>query len=75
MNCLARQRQQIDTVFPAWPQSANTLGVASPVLKLIGPLMDDRVDEPVLKLSEDRLLLLDRDGKTVYDWTRVKTQP
>jgi hypothetical protein len=37
--------------------------------------MDDRVDEPVLKLSEDRLLLLDRDGKTVYDWTRVKTQP
>ena len=23
MNCVTRQRQQIDTVFPAWSQSAN----------------------------------------------------
>jgi hypothetical protein len=34
--------------------------------------MGDRVDEPILELSEDRLLLVDQDGKTRYDWRRVK---
>ena len=33
--------------------------------------MGDTVDKPILELTEDRLLLLDRDGKTKYDWRRV----
>ncbi len=33
--------------------------------------MGDHVDEPILELTEDRLLLLDKDGKTKYDWKRV----
>ena len=33
--------------------------------------MGNTVDEPILELTEDRLLLLDRDGKTKYDWRRV----
>jgi hypothetical protein len=34
--------------------------------------MGDRVDEPILELTEERLLLLDSDGKKMYDWQRVK---
>ena len=34
--------------------------------------MGDHVDEPILELTEDRLLLLDKDSKTKYDWRRVK---
>ena len=34
--------------------------------------MGDHVDEPILELTEDHLLLLDKDGKTKYDWKRVK---
>ena len=34
--------------------------------------MGDHVDELILELTPDRLLLLDRDGKTKYDWKRVK---
>jgi hypothetical protein len=34
-------------------------------------MMGDRVDEPILELSGQRLLLLDADGKTRYDWRRV----
>jgi len=34
----------------------------------------DHVDEPNLELTEDRLLLLDKDGKTKYDWRRTKKQ-
>ena len=33
--------------------------------------MGDRVDEPILELTEKRLLLLDVDGRTRYDWRRV----
>jgi hypothetical protein len=36
--------------------------------------MGDRVDEPILELTEDRLLLLDGNGKTRYDWRRVRVQ-
>lgn len=32
--------------------------------------MGDRVDERILELTEGRLLLLDQDGKTRYDWRR-----
>lgn len=32
--------------------------------------MGDRVEERILELTDDRLLLLDQDGKTRYDWRR-----
>ena len=41
-------------------------------VKMILSTMGDHVDEPILELTEDRLLLLDKDGKTTYDWKRVK---
>ncbi len=41
-------------------------------VKMILSTMGDHVDEPILELTEDRLLLLDGDGKTKYDWRRVK---
>ncbi len=41
-------------------------------VKLILSTMGDHVDEPILELTEDRLLLLDKDGTTKYDWKRVK---
>ena len=41
-------------------------------VKMILSTMGDHVDEPILELTEDRLLLLDKDGKTKYDWKRVK---
>ncbi len=43
-------------------------GKVQAILKMMG----DRVDEPILELTEDRLLLLDKDGKTKYDWRRVR---
>jgi hypothetical protein len=42
-------------------------GKVQAILKMMG----DRVDEPILELSQDRLLLLDKDGKTKYDWRRA----
>lgn len=44
-------------------------------VKAILSMMGDRVDEPILELSEERLLLLDADGKTRYDWRRVREEP
>ena len=41
-------------------------------VKMILSTMGDHVDEPILELTADRLLLLDRDGKTKYDWKRGK---
>jgi hypothetical protein len=41
-------------------------------VRMILNTMGDHVDEPILELTEDRLLLLDKDGKTKYDWKRVK---
>jgi hypothetical protein len=41
-------------------------------VKMILSTMGDHVDEPILELTENRLLLLDKDGKTKYDWKRVK---
>jgi hypothetical protein len=43
-------------------------------VQMILKTMGDRVDEPILELTEDRLLLLDKDGKTKYDWRRVRSQ-
>lgn len=41
-------------------------------VKTILKMMGDRVDEPILELTETRLLLRDQDGKRQYDWQRVK---
>jgi hypothetical protein len=43
-------------------------------VKMILSTMGDHVDEPILELTLDRLLLLDQDGKTKYDWKRVKAK-
>jgi hypothetical protein len=43
-------------------------------VKAILSMMGDRVDEPILELSDDRLLLLDADGKTRYDWRRAASE-
>ena len=45
-------------------------GTVQAILKMMG----DRVDEPILELTQDRLLLLDKDGKTKYDWRRVRSK-
>ena len=41
-------------------------------VKMILSTMGDHVDEPILELTEDHLLLLDKDGKTKYDWKRAR---
>ena len=38
---------------------------------LILKTMGDRVDEPILELTNQQLVLLDKDGETRYTWTRV----
>jgi hypothetical protein len=40
-------------------------------VKAILKMMGDRVDEPIQELTDNRLLLLDKDGRTQYDWRRV----
>lgn len=40
-------------------------------VKAILKMMGDRVDEPILELTSERLLLLDQNGKRQYDWRRV----
>lgn len=41
-------------------------------VKAILTMMGDRVDEPILESTGARLVLLDADGKTRYDWRRVE---
>ena len=43
-------------------------------VKAILAMMGDRVDEPILELSSQRLLLLDADGTTRYDWRRMEEE-
>jgi hypothetical protein len=45
-------------------------GKVQAILKMMG----DRVDELILELTQDHLLLLDKDGKTNYDWRRVRSK-
>ena len=47
-------------------------GEPAVTVQLILKTMGDQVDEPILELTQDRLLLLDKDGKTKYDWRRVR---
>lgn len=42
--------------------------------KLILKAMGDTAEDSILEFSEDRLLLLDKDGKTRYDWRRAKKE-
>jgi hypothetical protein len=49
-------------------------GRPADTVNLILQAMGDRVDEQILELSKDRLLLLDKNGKTKYDWRRVEAE-
>lgn len=44
-------------------------------VQMILKTMGDRVDEPILELTEMHLDLLDGDGKTKYHWSRVEKGP
>jgi hypothetical protein len=46
-------------------------GVPANEVQLLLKAMGDRIDERILELSHDRLLLLDKDGQTKYDWRRI----
>jgi cyanate permease len=46
-------------------------GRVNAILKMMG----DHVEEPILELTQDRLLLLDENGKRKYDWQRVREVP
>jgi hypothetical protein len=46
-------------------------GKVNMILKVWG----DRANQPILELTHGRLLLLDADGKTRYDWRRVEPDP
>jgi hypothetical protein len=50
-------------------------GEPSGRVRMILATMGDRVDEPILELTDKRLLLLDADGETKYDWRRVEVAP
>jgi hypothetical protein len=34
--------------------------------------LGDTAEDTIVEITNDRLLLLDKDGKTRYDWRRVK---
>jgi hypothetical protein len=61
-----------NTLWQGNEQKQTISGEPETQVKMILSTMGDHVDEPILELTEDRLLLLDRDGKTKYDWKRVK---
>ena len=55
-------------------------GEPSGRVNMILKMMGDSVDEPILELTEERMLLLDADGETKYHWRRApggtsETQP
>jgi len=50
----------------------STGGQPEAQVRLILSTMGDHVEEPILELTENRLLLLDQNGATKYDWKRVK---
>ena len=37
--------------------------------------MGDTAEDTLVEVTEEKLLLLDKDGKTQYNWRRVKTSP
>jgi hypothetical protein len=40
-------------------------------VNLILKMMGDTAEDKILEISDERLLLLDKDGKTEYDWKRI----
>jgi len=42
-------------------------------VNLILNTMGDTAEDTIVEVTADRLLLLDKDGKTQYDWRRVKS--
>ncbi len=44
-------------------------------VNLILKTMGDTATDTILESTEDRLLLLDKDGQTKYDWRRPKEEP
>jgi hypothetical protein len=61
-----------------WSRDGKTLtkrtvrGEPADKVNLILNTMGDTAKDTILELTEDRLLLLDKDGKTKYDWKRPK---
>src|SRR5262249_21245207 len=43
-------------------------------VNLILNMMGNVAEDTILELTDDRLLLLDKDGKTKYDWKRIKPE-
>lgn len=43
-------------------------------VNLIINTLGDTAEDTIVEVTEDRLLLLDKDGKTQYDWRRAKTE-
>jgi hypothetical protein len=43
-------------------------------VNLILNMMGNTAAETIQELTDDRLLLLDKDGKTQYDWKRIKAE-
>ena len=74
-NAVLGSRLRFDMV---WSVEAGRLkkrttgGEPSISVSIILEAKGDRVDEPILELTEQRLLLRDADGETEYDWRRVE---
>jgi len=43
-------------------------------VNMILNMMGNTAEDKILEVTDDRLLLLDKDGKQQYDWKRVKTE-
>ncbi len=72
---LFAQRLEFDMVWSVEKgrlEKRTLQGEPAVTVQLILKTMGDRVDEPILELTQERLLLLDKDGKTKYDWRRVR---
>jgi hypothetical protein len=50
-------------------------GEPSGRVKLILNLMGNQVNESILELTDERLVLLDENGRTRYEWKRVRVSP
>jgi len=48
-----------------------TGGEPAKTVNLILKMMGDSAEDTILEISDERLRLLDKDGKTEYDWKRV----
>lgn len=49
-------------------------GEPSDKVNLILNMMGNVAEETIQELTDDRLLLLDKDGKTKYEWKRIKSE-